>query len=121
MYAIRSYYDDQRFPKVVYNSRDNEFLVVWHHRQTGNYRVYGQRVSSTGGLLGPRIAVPGGYHSAVEARMDFDQLLEGDDSWQARTRPIDREEGPNDWRPRSGRITSYNVCYTKLLRVNANT
>ncbi|MCA9701098.1 MAG: hypothetical protein KC431_26465, partial [Myxococcales bacterium] len=60
-----------------------------------------QRTPGPLGILLERmlLAGRGGYHSAVEARIDFEQLLEGDQNWQPRVRPVDHDEPSNDWAP----------------------
>ncbi len=41
-------------PSIAYNSRDNEYLVVW---EDGTVNVWGQRVDSTGALVGAPFTV----------------------------------------------------------------
>ncbi|MDQ5823802.1 MAG: S-layer homology domain-containing protein [Chloroflexota bacterium] len=44
-------------PEVAYNSTNNEFLVVWDAGAVYDSNIYGQRVSSTGTLLGGEIPI----------------------------------------------------------------
>jgi hypothetical protein len=53
--------DTRHDPQVVYNSRDNEFLVVWHGTPTGGgntlncgggEEIFGQRLNATGAEVG---------------------------------------------------------------------
>src|SRR5215210_2383451 len=44
---------DQRHPAMVYNTTSGEYLVVWYDARTGTRAdIYGQRVSSSGALVG---------------------------------------------------------------------
>ncbi len=63
-FPITTISGDQAFVQMVYNSRENEFFVVWQdYRESGtagNYvpgLAYGQRVSTTGALLGAEIPI----------------------------------------------------------------
>jgi subtilisin family serine protease len=57
---------DRLNPDVAYNSGQDEYLVVWEDaRDAGNHRIYGQRLSGEGALLGSEIpiAVSGDNHT----------------------------------------------------------
>ena len=63
-FPITTVSGDQAFAQMVYNSRENEYFVVWQdYRESGtagNYvpgLAYGQRVSITGKLLGAEIPI----------------------------------------------------------------
>lgn len=43
--------DDRRYPDVAYNSKHNEYLVVWEHYDGLWYNIHGRRVSGTGQVL----------------------------------------------------------------------
>jgi hypothetical protein len=47
----------QTGPAVAHNSLDEEYLVVWQDHRFGPQEFYGQRVSSSGQLLGGEIAI----------------------------------------------------------------
>jgi hypothetical protein len=49
----------QDYPAVAYNSTDNQYLVVWEDERAGssNEDIYGQRVSSSGALLGSNFPI----------------------------------------------------------------
>jgi len=44
---------DRRYPSVAYNSKEQEYLVVWEHydQSTGSYSIRGRRVSPSGGMI----------------------------------------------------------------------
>lgn len=44
-------------PQVTYNTTSNEYMVVWTDNRNGNNDVYGQRVSSTGTMVGGTLAL----------------------------------------------------------------
>lgn len=46
---------ENQLPKVVYNSRHNEFLVVWEERVIPRSEIFGQRVGLDGSLKGNAI------------------------------------------------------------------
>jgi hypothetical protein len=50
---------NQFHPTVAYNSTNGEYLVVWSDGRngTGNYDIYGQRVSDSGAFLGSEIPI----------------------------------------------------------------
>jgi len=51
---------DREYPQVVYNSQQNEYLVVWFQDDGTSHLslgVYGRRVSATGQLLGSEIDI----------------------------------------------------------------
>ena len=56
-FPISTLNHQQVFPSVAYNSRRQEYLVVWHNEWPGNKDVYGQRVSKNGTLVGPWFAI----------------------------------------------------------------
>lgn len=45
---------DHTYPAVAYNSRNDEYLVIWRRDDIG---IYGQRVSSVGGLRNSRFTI----------------------------------------------------------------
>ncbi len=47
-------------PSVAYNSRDQEYLVVWSSYHTLYLEIYGQRVSKDGRLTGPAFPISTG-------------------------------------------------------------
>jgi len=47
---------NEGFPSLVYNPAANEYLVVWHAWNQG-WRIWGQRVSGTGQLLGSNFRI----------------------------------------------------------------
>ena len=49
--------EDSSWPRVAYDANDDEYLVVWQDYRTGNWDIYGQRVSAGGELLGDNFAV----------------------------------------------------------------
>jgi hypothetical protein len=67
-FLIASAYGTQWDTEVAYNSTDNEYLVVWHDYRNSSQDIYGQRVSSSGGLLGGNIPIytGSGHDSHVE-------------------------------------------------------
>lgn len=45
-------------PAVAYNSKHNEYLVVWEEQiHGGEYGIYGRRVASDGNLIGPAFPI----------------------------------------------------------------
>ncbi|MBC7250155.1 MAG: PKD domain-containing protein [Anaerolineae bacterium] len=48
---------DSPEPRVEYNGKDDEYLVVWQDDRNGNWDIYGQRVSAGGELLGNNFAI----------------------------------------------------------------
>ncbi len=45
-------------PSVAYNSKHDEYLVVWEEQiHGGEYGIFGRRVASDGGLIGPAFAI----------------------------------------------------------------
>jgi hypothetical protein len=61
--------ETQGYPKVAYNSTDNEYLVVWEDERnstTTDWDIYGQRVSVDGTLLGGNFPIS----TAVERQRD---------------------------------------------------
>lgn len=67
-FVIYTATDDVRSPVVAYNSVANEYLVVWDEYvyAIGHADIFGQRVSSTGTLLGDKITIssaPSGQNS----------------------------------------------------------
>lgn len=59
----------QAQPAVAYNNVDNQYLVVWHdNRYDPDWDVFGQRVSSTGTLLGSDIPIS--VRASAEANAD---------------------------------------------------
>src|SRR5262245_59503661 len=60
-------------PAVAYNSRDNEYLVVWEGNDTGDgTEVFGQRVSAaTGALLGGEIKISDAEFTASNPRVAY--------------------------------------------------
>lgn len=57
--SISTALGDQAQPVVAYNSAQVEYLVVWEDERAGagNLDIYGQRVSSTGSLVGSEILI----------------------------------------------------------------
>ncbi len=51
---------ERRYPDVAYNLQRNEYLVVWEQDDGSFYRIRGQRVAASGGLLGPVIEISSG-------------------------------------------------------------
>ncbi|TKJ32106.1 hypothetical protein CEE39_06280 [bacterium (candidate division B38) B3_B38] len=49
--------NNQREPRVAYNSTDNTYLVVWEDQRSGDWQIYGQRINADGSLLGSNIAI----------------------------------------------------------------
>jgi hypothetical protein len=48
----------QLLPAVAYNTQADEYLAVWQDKRNGsNHRIYGQRVSGSGTLLGSSFAI----------------------------------------------------------------
>ena len=48
---------DRRYPDVAYNSQQNEYLVVWEHKDGASYSIRAWRVPATGGTTGGEITV----------------------------------------------------------------
>jgi hypothetical protein len=43
---------DRRYPRIAYNVRADQYLVVWEHQETSaGYSIHGRRVSGTGQIL----------------------------------------------------------------------
>ena len=55
-------------PRVVHNPVANEYLVVWHAFTGGAWRIWGQRLSAAGALLGGNIPVSDSLGSAQNPR-----------------------------------------------------
>ncbi|MBC7250776.1 MAG: PKD domain-containing protein, partial [Anaerolineae bacterium] len=49
--------NEARWPRVIYNANDDEYLVVWQDYRNGNWDIFGQRVSAGGELLGNNFAI----------------------------------------------------------------
>ena len=72
--AICTATGSQYYPRVAYNSDDNEYLVVWQdHRVAGE--IYGRRISSTGTLLGSEIVIASGTGSKILPAVDYSITL----------------------------------------------
>lgn len=56
---------ERRWPDVAYNSRQNEYLVVWEHDDGTWPNIRGRRVSATGELQGSEITIGTGPALAV--------------------------------------------------------
>ncbi len=57
---IISAIDNEKYlPAVAYNSKHNEYLVVWQNKWSGNRDIYAQRISSSGKLLSWFTVAPG--------------------------------------------------------------
>jgi hypothetical protein len=54
---------DEGFPRVAYNSEENELLVVWHAFTDASWNVYAHRLGADGTLLGDLIAVSESPHA----------------------------------------------------------
>ncbi len=48
---------DRYYPDVAYNSKRNEYLVVWEHKVGAEYSIRARRVSATGESLGGEVTV----------------------------------------------------------------
>ena len=71
---------DESGAAVAYNATSGEFLVVWHVQSAAdNYDIYGQRVSSGGGLSGGVIQISSAagnqMHPQLAYNSDADQFL----------------------------------------------
>ncbi len=66
--------DNQRFPKVAYDSLDNSYLIVWEDFRTGlvNIEIYGQRVSISGALVGSEIPISTSSESQTRPAIAYD-------------------------------------------------
>jgi hypothetical protein len=51
---------DTKYPAVAYNNQRQEYLVVWGNDRPGCDDIYGQRVSKSGTLAGPRFSIAAG-------------------------------------------------------------
>jgi len=49
--------DNQERPDVVYNSVDDEYLVIWQDYRRGNWDIYGRRISSQCSPLGDEFPI----------------------------------------------------------------
>ncbi|RLC83703.1 MAG: hypothetical protein DRJ03_16350, partial [Chloroflexi bacterium] len=49
--------NEGRWPRVAYNAKDGEYLVVWQDYRDGNWNIYGQRVTAGGVLTGSNFAI----------------------------------------------------------------
>ena len=60
---------ERSFPSVAYNTREQEYLVVWQHydQSTGKTSIRGQRVSPSGLLLGGEFTVTDPWPDAPSA------------------------------------------------------
>jgi len=47
--------NDQRRPDIVWDGTN--YLVVWYDRRNGNWDIYGQRINTSGGLVGSNIPI----------------------------------------------------------------
>jgi uncharacterized repeat protein (TIGR01451 family) len=56
-FAIAVATESQERPDVVYNSTDNEFLIIWQDYRNANWDIYGRRVSSQCSPLGDEFPV----------------------------------------------------------------
>jgi hypothetical protein len=72
---------DRYYPDVAYNSKQNEYLVVWEHDDGTRPNIRGQRVSATGQLQGGEIPLGIGptprnrYAPAVDYASASDKYL----------------------------------------------
>jgi hypothetical protein len=57
---------NRRYPDVAYNSKQNEYLVVWEHNDGTWPNTHGQRVSATGQLQGGELTL--GTGAALRSR-----------------------------------------------------
>lgn len=51
----------QHRPVALYNSQDNEYLVIWNDFRTGTWTIFGQRIDAAGNLLGLEIPIATGH------------------------------------------------------------
>lgn len=66
--------NEQYMPAAAYNSKHNEYLVVWHNSWGGGYRdIYAQRVSA-GGELKSWFAVTAGTNSRAQPAVAYDPV-----------------------------------------------
>jgi len=43
---------DRRYPRIAYNSKSDQYLVVWEHQESSTgYSIHGRRISSTGQVI----------------------------------------------------------------------
>ncbi|MFQ5593201.1 MAG: hypothetical protein ACE5HA_03545 [Anaerolineae bacterium] len=65
-------------PDVAYNSRQNEYLVVWEHDDGTRPNIRGRRVSATGQLQGGEITIGTGAALAVRTQPAVDYAYTAD-------------------------------------------
>ena len=106
MYAIRSYYEnaDEAIDREAFGSPDDYRFVIGGENKYWDNSELGYRKPDNYDLTSPvRVGMD---HLSVEQRQDsFIEMIKGYSKEQAQ-KEADR-----------CRITSYNVCYTKLLRL----
>jgi hypothetical protein len=87
-------------PWVVYNSTNNEYLVVWRgHHGTNEFEIYGQRLSATGAQVGTndfRISDAGDDGDSTRLALDAKAAYNSTNNeylvvWQADDLPTDNE------------------------------
>ncbi|MFQ5859867.1 MAG: hypothetical protein ACE5LU_30090, partial [Anaerolineae bacterium] len=70
--------EERSSPDVAYNSRQNEYLVVWEHDDGTRPNIRGRRVSATGQLQGSEITVGTGAALAIRTQPAVDYAYTAD-------------------------------------------
>ena len=67
---------DEGQPCVAWNSNRNEYYVAWHAFTDARWRIYGQRVSAAGQLLGSNTLLSYGSQFTHAARLAYNSQLD---------------------------------------------
>ncbi len=115
--------NEQHLPSVAYNSKHDEYLVVWHNKWPGNRDIYAQRVTSRGELKSSFILHTAGTNDRAQPSVAYDPVNDrylvvwiydyhGDGSdWDVRGRLI-------PWNGPSASLTEFVICDWTTTQLN---
>lgn len=68
----------RHWPEIAYNNKSNEYLVVWENLVNYNllYDIYGQRVSSTGGLVNDNFPISASDGDERHPKIAYNKILD---------------------------------------------
>jgi hypothetical protein len=98
---------NRRRPAVAHNWRRHEYLVAWHNEWPGNRDIYGQRVSESGGLVGPPFCITTGPEDRIRPALAYNA---DDDEYLV----VWMQEASPDVYEIWGRVIAANNSYQKI-------